>query len=110
MSSISITALTLHKVVKEKDLEKPGGTIQHSYNLRGFPYILLFETLSYLRSENYAKVVVHPITPTEEEKMAGTDATLEDESKGVVKADQDFEATLSSELKWKAKKGYHTRV
>lgn len=41
---------------------------------------------------------------------AGTDATSEDESKGVANADQDFEATSSSESKGKANKGYHTRV
>ncbi|KAB2611701.1 hypothetical protein D8674_019733 [Pyrus ussuriensis x Pyrus communis] len=88
--NISATALTCHQVVKEKVVEKLG----------------LFETLSYLRSKNYARVrtknpqllpricrwdtnlnmshhklkgslfaqklihvVVHPITPIEEEKM-----------------------------------------
>ncbi|KAB2625763.1 hypothetical protein D8674_017423 [Pyrus ussuriensis x Pyrus communis] len=80
--------------------------------------IWLFETLSYLRSKNYVKVVVHPITPTEEEKMvlywnvmfddvnAGRDATPEDESKGVADADYDSEGTPSSKSKGKAKKGY----
>ncbi|TQE01926.1 hypothetical protein C1H46_012550 [Malus baccata] len=41
---------------------------------------------------------------------AGTDVTPKDESKGAADADQDFEATLSSGPKGKAKKGYHTRV
>ncbi|CAN6718880.1 unnamed protein product [Malus baccata var. baccata] len=40
----------------------------------------------------------------------GTDATSEDESKGVAEADKDFEATFSSRLKKKARKEYHTHV
>ncbi|TQD84989.1 hypothetical protein C1H46_029505 [Malus baccata] len=72
--------------------------------------------------ETGGTVVVHPITPTKEEKMApywnvifddveaGTDATSEDKSKGVADADYDSEATPSSGPKWKAKKGYHTHL
>ncbi|RXH68561.1 hypothetical protein DVH24_030894 [Malus domestica] len=59
MPNISLAALTCHKVVKEKFVEKLGGAIRDSYNLRGFSYafqIWLFETLSYLRSKNYARV------------------------------------------------------
>ncbi|KAM1978072.1 hypothetical protein ACFX16_014804 [Malus domestica] len=40
----------------------------------------------------------------------GTDATSEDESKGVAEADKDFEAMFSSRLKKKARKEYHTHV
>ncbi|KAM0981467.1 hypothetical protein ACFX13_014824 [Malus domestica] len=40
----------------------------------------------------------------------GTDATSEDESKGVAEADKDFEAMFSFRLKKKARKEYHTHV
>ncbi|KAB2611820.1 hypothetical protein D8674_019852 [Pyrus ussuriensis x Pyrus communis] len=65
-------------------------------------------------------VIVHLITPIEEETMvpywnvmfddveAGKDATMEEESKGVANVDHNSEVTTSFEPKGKSKKGYHT--
>ncbi|XP_048447482.1 receptor-like protein 3 [Pyrus x bretschneideri] len=52
MPTILAVALTRHKVVNEKIVEKPGVAIWDSYNFKGFPYVFQSKNYGRVQTEN----------------------------------------------------------